>query len=235
MNGGDTQIEIIESKDKYNQLDIGIKLGDYRSTQTIENADETVQPSPKSNNSVNDSMSNEYSFSNLLARNKKLIVKVYGNDIKIKSPFQLGKVYSLCYIHNIPLIIIGPECKIIEIIKGIIACMVFLGMNGGFFLIITLAFEKLHVLLRILGLFLYLIYFLSHIYSLLINPGIPNRKNYITDDVIQVIAKNIDYNKNLLKNYRKCDLCNILVQAKRNVGHCDKCEICVEGMFFPII
>ena len=46
-------------------------------------------------------------------------------------------------------------------------------------------------------------------YCLLINPGIPNRKNYITEEVINVIANNIDFNKDLLNNYRKCDICNI--------------------------
>ena len=68
-------------------------------------------------------------------------------------------------------------------------------------------------------------------YCLLINPGIPNRKNYITEEVINVIANNIDFNKDLLNNYRKCDICNILVQTKINVGHCEKCDICVEGIF----
>jgi hypothetical protein len=64
----------------------------------------------------------------------------------------------------------------------------------------------------------------------MINPGIPNKKNYITDEVIQVIARNIDSNRELLKNYRKCELCNILVQTKNNVGHCEICNICVEGI-----
>ncbi len=83
---------------------------------------------------------------------------------------------------------------------------------------------------RVIGSLLYIVHFFSHLLSLLINPGIPNKKNYITDEVIQVIARNIDSNKELLKNYRKCELCNILVQTKNNVGHCEICNICVEGI-----
>jgi len=39
-------------------------------------------------------------------------ITVFGNDIKQKSPFKIGKVYSLLYCDEQPMIIVGPQCKI---------------------------------------------------------------------------------------------------------------------------
>ena len=89
--------------------------------------------------------------------------------------------------------------------------------------------------MRILGLMVYITQITSHLLSIMINPGIPNKNYYITDDVIQVIAQNINQNMDILKKYRKCDICNILVQTKNNVGHCEKCNICVEGIKYYIL
>jgi hypothetical protein len=38
-------------------------------------------------------------------------ITVFGNDIKRKSPFKTGKVYSFIYVNDEPLIIIGPQCN----------------------------------------------------------------------------------------------------------------------------
>jgi len=38
-------------------------------------------------------------------------VTVFGNDIKRKSPFKIGRVYSLIYVNDEPMIIIGPQCN----------------------------------------------------------------------------------------------------------------------------
>jgi hypothetical protein len=43
----------------------------------------------------------------LLMINKETI---YGNDIKIKKPYKLGKTFTCLYIKNQPLIAIGPHC-----------------------------------------------------------------------------------------------------------------------------
>jgi hypothetical protein len=39
--------------------------------------------------------------------------KVYGVNIKIKNPWRIGKVFAFCYFKNHPLIVIGPDCKIL--------------------------------------------------------------------------------------------------------------------------
>lgn len=41
----------------------------------------------------------------------KLVLTVYGNDLRIKQPSKLGNVYSFLFINGNPLIILGPQCK----------------------------------------------------------------------------------------------------------------------------
>lgn len=38
-------------------------------------------------------------------------ITVFGNDIKKKSPFKIGGVFSLIYLDDEPLLIIGPQCN----------------------------------------------------------------------------------------------------------------------------
>jgi hypothetical protein len=35
---------------------------------------------------------------------------VFGNDIRIKSPFRVGNAYTFCFINRKPLFMIGPNC-----------------------------------------------------------------------------------------------------------------------------
>ena len=114
MNGGVTE------KVVHNHNDDTMKI--YKKIQNFtpgslndSSSDDTSQPSPKVLKSGDDSnyLTNpcEVSINNLLRNNTKPVIKVYGNDVKVKSPFQLGNVYSLCYINNMPLLTIGPECN----------------------------------------------------------------------------------------------------------------------------
>jgi hypothetical protein len=50
--------------------------------------------------------------SNDLEIQKELLVedKVFGNDINIKRPSKMGKVFTSLYIMDNPLIVIGPDC-----------------------------------------------------------------------------------------------------------------------------
>jgi hypothetical protein len=37
--------------------------------------------------------------------------KVYGNDLKHKYPWKMGKVFTFLYYKRNPIIVIGPDCK----------------------------------------------------------------------------------------------------------------------------
>jgi len=113
MNGGIKEKVVHQDDDSMKIYD---KLQNFTPTSLNESSSEdSSQPSPKICKSGDDSNylthPCEISINNLLLKNKKPVIKVYGNDIKVKSPFQLGNVFSLCYINNMPLIIIGPECN----------------------------------------------------------------------------------------------------------------------------
>ena len=43
--------------------------------------------------------------------------ELFGNDIKIINPKKIGNVYAFLYFKDYPLIIIGPDCKKINLLK----------------------------------------------------------------------------------------------------------------------
>lgn len=64
----------------------------------------------------------------------------------------------------------------------------------------------------------YLIHIISYLFTILINPGIPERKYYI--DYIK--------NKNINDNdWAKCLKCKIIVPKEYKISHCVYCDICV--------
>ena len=66
---------------------------------------------------------------------------------------------------------------------------------------------------------------------MLINPGIPNKNNYISDNVMQIIYMNMKMSGLTFDKYRTCKICNILVNKDDIVIHCDDCNICVKGKY----
>ena len=87
----------------------------------------------------------------------------------------------------------------------------------------------INIFFKLIGLLLYITQVLSHLFTMLINPGLPDKNNYISNEVINIFQNNSEYDSSFLKKYRKCDICNILVQTKNEVIHCENCNICVEG------
>lgn len=77
----------------------------------------------------------------------------------------------------------------------------------------------------ILSSILYFLQIVSHMITALINPGLPSRDHYITT-YVKIKALNLS-----LKNdgYKICKVCNICVHSRKNVSHCQDCDVCVEG------
>lgn len=48
-------------------------------------------------------------------KSKKIDIQVYGRNIKTKSPFKIGNIFSFCYIRDAPLFTLGPHCNKITI------------------------------------------------------------------------------------------------------------------------
>ncbi len=75
-----------------------------------------------------------------------------------------------------------------------------------------------YLFIKIVYVLNYLIFMISYLTTMLINPGIPERKYY--SDYIK--------NKNIINdNWRCCYKCNIIVPKEYNISHCDDCDICV--------
>lgn len=84
-------------------------------------------------------------------------------------------------------------------------------------------------LLKAISTIIYTIQLSSQLYTTLINPGIPNRSNYVSDEVIEQISYNVLNNTNFnFDKYRLCKTCNIFIEKNSSVVHCPECEICVE-------
>ena len=64
----------------------------------------------------------------------------------------------------------------------------------------------------------YLIFIISYLLTILINPGIPERKYYFK----YLNNKNIDK-----QNWKNCKYCNIMVPLELATTHCSDCDICV--------
>ena len=67
---------------------------------------------------------------------------------------------------------------------------------------------------------MFITHFLSFLFTIIANPGIPERKYYYNDYI-----KNI--NKDDEKNYERCKICNIITPNYMKVCHCVFCDVCV--------
>jgi hypothetical protein len=105
-------------------------------------------------------------------------------------------------------------------------------INLANFLFIIYIYPNIYYIFKYIGITIYLIQSISHIYTMLINPGIPNKNNYISDNVLQIIYANMKISGITFNNYRNCKICNILVNKEDNVIHCDDCDICIKGILF---
>ena len=84
------------------------------------------------------------------------------------------------------------------------------------FICLTLLRQN-YLIIKILFVLNYLIYIISYLLTMLVNPGIPERKYY---------AKNIKNDNKTILLY--CKKCNILVPKKFKISHCVDCNICVK-------
>ena len=88
-----------------------------------------------------------------------------------------------------------------------------------FILICYTLLKNNYLIMKIEFVLNYFIFIISYCYTILINPGIPERKYY--NEYIK--NKNIDETK-----WMKCEKCNILIPRELHISHCYDCDICVK-------
>jgi len=88
----------------------------------------------------------------------------------------------------------------------------------------------------IVGLLLFIGQTTTNLFCVLVNPGIPNRKFYISESVMQSIYTYLEYtNSDTFDKYKICKICNIYVPPDQTVIHCEDCNICINGIYLIII
>ena len=137
---------------------------------------------------------------------------VYGVNLNIESPKMLGNTYSYFFVKGNPLIIIGPDYSYNICMIGTISLFYWL----EFFTI----FENNFKLIILIESLFYFSFMFSYSFTAFINPGIPDRYKYHSENF-----KNLDIEEK--KNYYICEKCNIFVPKKFNTQHCYDCNICV--------
>lgn len=91
-------------------------------------------------------------------------------------------------------------------------------------------YPKFSFVSNLFGIILYTIQVTLHIFLLLVNPGIPNRKFYISEGVMQSILTYLEYtNSETFDKYKICKICNIYVTPDNIVTHCEDCNICIQS------
>ena len=85
-----------------------------------------------------------------------------------------------------------------------------------FFILFYSIWDKLNLFMKIAGITIFLMFFLSYTFIFLANPGMP------------VINENSFIGKPRNK-YKYCNECKIWVSNEKTTEHCFECNICVEG------
>jgi len=106
-----------------------------------------------------------------------------------------------------PLFIIGPNWRLY-------LCFSF-SMSALYYFLLVNFWNYINLTPKILGIIIYLIFYLSYTYTFLINPGYPKHD----------IGPVSEESKEMLKY---CKRCKIWVNKQKNTIHCDICGICIE-------
>ena len=164
-------------------------------------------------------------------KNRKLIPKLlkkkqkdnflFGNYIGLENPRKCGNVFCFYYIKKYPLFTLGPQFYY--------SVLLFFLINLLFIFCILLIYVKFNNIFLATGVLIYIIVIISQLYTTFINQGIPQRKWFLSDEVIfKIINDDNFYKKFNNDNYRVCRRCNILIDKKLKIIHCDICNICCE-------
>ena len=156
------------------------------------------------NNDTNDTISNlSHNFINNEYEESQ------NNEINPNLERIFIKIHPFLYINEEPLILIGPDILYFIIIFTI----------SSFFSIIFYSLKNnANIFMKMLFLLGYLFYSINYILLMILNPGIPTKKN------------NIDLDE-LKKNYNQCKICNCIFYKNNDyiTFHCYECSICVEN------
>ena len=177
------------------------------------------------NNNISFSNTQDFSSGDTLFGNN--YIKYYLNNKILSSknyckerPKKMGNLYVYFFINEQPIVAIGNNKISLVIIYELLLQLSFIALMK------TIIKEVLPYMKYMLLSF-YLNCFINHMYIYLINPGIPDIKQYS-----KTILKNQNFSKmknEEKKNYYLCEICNIIINSKDNIEHCEDCGICLRN------
>jgi hypothetical protein len=122
---------------------------------------------------------------------------------------KLGRTYTFFGDkYGSPLIVIGPHWPMYLFCCSLVTFI--------FYIFFKHFWKYMNIMFKIMGMTVYLVYFLSYTYTFLINPGIPK---YDEDAILGKPRE----------KYRFCKKCGIWTNVEDNTAHCFDCDICYEG------
>lgn len=107
-----------------------------------------------------------------------------------------------------PLIVIGPHWPMY------VGCCAFITLAFLFFF--RHFWVYMNIVFKLIGIIIFITFFLSYSYTSLMNPGIPKY------DENAILGKPRE-------NYRFCGQCCVWVSLEENACHCFECNVCYEG------
>ena len=107
-----------------------------------------------------------------------------------------------------PLIVIGPHWYMYICLSFVLYLL--------FYFFFKTFWTHLNIIFKLIGILLFLTFFLSYSYTSLINPGIPK---YDENAILG----------NPRENYRFCKICGIWINSEEKTNHCYDCNVCYEG------
>jgi len=103
-------------------------------------------------------------------------------------------------------------------------------INSVHWLLVKYSYPFLPLFLVIPGYIIYIMQMGSQFWTAFGNPGIPNRNNYLSEEVVEYLKSNNIQKKTMFEYFKICRTCNILITYDKTISHCDICGICVLGI-----
>lgn len=129
---------------------------------------------------------------------------------------RIGNLRVLKYNSNgDPIIVIGPHWPFYICLS---TTLFFL-----FFMFFYFVWDYLSLLIKLAGLTVYSLQFISYTYVFLINPGIP--KNFFKSQQAEAPEK-------MDKECKYCNRCNIILSKHVISNHCNDCDVCIIGIYY---
>ena len=111
-------------------------------------------------------------------------------------------------IYGDPKIIIGPHWPLYIFVTSF--------FTTGTYLIFKHFGNFINIILKFIGVIIYLTFLISYTYTALINPGYPKH------DIDSITGEP-------RKKFYFCNKCNLWASLEKKTRHCNDCDICIEG------